>query len=109
MGLYDIYETLNKIDMCDNAYDFSTDYLGKSKSYYSVMKAKEKEASIDSILWLESVLREKIRDYSKFDYQRYKEKKCELINLHKQANQLSKNYRIAKGIDEEDGYDDEIS
>jgi hypothetical protein len=108
MGLYDIYETLNKIDLCDSAYSFSTDYLGKSKSYYSVLKAKEKEAGIDSILWLETVLREKIRDYSKFDYQRYKEKKDELVKLHKLANQLSKDYRIAKGIDKDEDYDDEI-
>ena len=108
MGLYDIYETLSKIRLCDSAYDFSTEYLGKSKSYFSVIKAQEKEASIDAILRLERVLRQRIIDYSKYDYQCYKEKKGELIRLHKLANQLSKDYLIAKGIKKEGDYDYEI-
>jgi len=96
MELDNIYRTLNEINLCDSAYEFSCDYLGKSKGYYGVIKSKEVSPSIDSILMLEEVLLEKIQDYSKYDYETYQQKKGQLTDLFKQAEQLRKEYCIAK-------------
>ncbi len=54
-----IYDTLKKEHFCASAYDFSERFLGKSKSYYSVIKTRHSNPSIDAIITLENVLQRK--------------------------------------------------
>lgn len=57
MLIEDVYQTLQKENLCDSAYDFSVRYLGKSKSYYSVIKARNEMPSITAISTLEAALK----------------------------------------------------
>ncbi|WP_167367348.1 DUF6626 family protein [Solemya elarraichensis gill symbiont] len=50
MLIDNVYEKLRENDLCSSAYEFSTNYLGKSRSYYSVLKARQLEPSISAIV-----------------------------------------------------------
>ena len=52
-----IYEKLHEQRLCKNAYDFSVRFLGKSKSYYSVLKTRNDIPSIETIATLEIALK----------------------------------------------------
>ena len=64
MLIEDVYTTLVNEKLCDSAYDFSQRYLGKSKSYYSVLKSRNISPSFDVILTLESSLQNTASLYS---------------------------------------------
>lgn len=53
MDIQTIYHSLRQARCCSSAYDFSENYLGKTRSYYSVLKAREKEPSLEAVLNLE--------------------------------------------------------
>ena len=57
MLIESIYEKLHDQNICDSGYDFSTRFLGKSKSYYSVIKSRKKQPSIEAISTLEIALK----------------------------------------------------
>lgn len=59
MLLEDVYAKLKKQHLCSSAYQFSVDYLGKSPSYYSVLKARNEEPSIEAVVTLEFALKQK--------------------------------------------------
>ena len=50
------YRELREADLCTNAYEFSERFLGKSRNYYSVLKARNLEPSIDALVSLEYAL-----------------------------------------------------
>ena len=52
-----IYKTLHDQNICDSAYDFSVRFLGKSRSYYSVLKTRKEEPSMEAIATLEIALK----------------------------------------------------
>lgn len=56
MLLDKIYQKLYDDNVCDSRYEFSTRFLGRSRSYYSVIKAKKLEPSISAISILETSL-----------------------------------------------------
>lgn len=67
MELIDIYKRLKTRDLCLNAYEFSQQYLGRAPNYFSVLKAKKRQASTQVLLNLYFALRERseaIRDPS---------------------------------------------
>ena len=52
-----IYKTLHDQNICDSAYDFSVRFLGKSRSYYSVLKTRNVQPSMEVIATLEIALK----------------------------------------------------
>jgi len=52
----EIYKDLKKQKKCNSGYQFSREFLGKSNSYYSVLKARKEEPTLDVITVLEYVL-----------------------------------------------------
>ena len=57
MLIEQVFEKLQNEKLCNSAYDFSVRYLGKSKSYYSVIKARKKMPGIATIATLEMALK----------------------------------------------------
>lgn len=64
MYLEGIYERMRDSHLCESAYEFSTVYLGKAESYYSVLKARNMEPSIDALVTLELSLINKASYYN---------------------------------------------
>lgn len=59
-----VYQKLRDQNICSSAYDFSVRFLGKSRSYYSVIKSRNEEPSIEVMSTLEIALRHASRQYS---------------------------------------------
>ena len=57
MLIESIYQILHDQSICDSGYEFSVRYLGKSRSYYSVLKARKEEPSIEALSTLEISLK----------------------------------------------------
>ena len=57
MLIESIYQKLHNQNICDSGYDFSVRFLGKSKSYYSVLKSRKEKPSIEAISTLEIALK----------------------------------------------------
>jgi len=81
MKLQNIFEELNRSYLCDNAYEFSTDYLGKCKSYYSVLKANKLNPSISTLAVLEVALMNKAGEYMNDEYDICKRRRKHLLKL----------------------------
>jgi hypothetical protein len=56
----EIYETLKHYKLTANQYDFSRNYLGQCKSYYSVCKAQQKIPSKATLIKLAMNLEEQV-------------------------------------------------
>ena len=56
MFLKEILTELKARKKCTSGYQFGPTYLGKSKPYYSVLKARNEEPSLDAIVVLEHKL-----------------------------------------------------
>lgn len=63
MLLEEIYTALRRQHLCTSAYDFSVNYLGKSPSYFSVLKARNDKPSIEAIVTLEMALHRRANLY----------------------------------------------
>jgi hypothetical protein len=59
MLLEKVYDELRQLHLCSSAYKFSVNYLGKSPSYFSVLKARNEEPSIEALVTLEAALNRK--------------------------------------------------
>lgn len=88
MELQDIFEELNEVRLCKSAYDFSTNYLGKSKSYYSVLKANKSEPSICTLAVLETALEEQANDYDNDKYEVFAARRNQLLSLSDRVRAL---------------------
>lgn len=53
MDIQTIYHSLRQARCCRSGYEFSEKFLGKTKSYYSVLKARDMEPSLEALLNLE--------------------------------------------------------
>lgn len=90
MLIEDVFQQLQKEKLCDSAYDFSTRYLGKSRSYYSVIKARNERPSIEAIATLEIALQNTANLYSKNSHP-------VIVKVHHSLCKLSNdvgNYRV---------------
>lgn len=68
MKIQSVYEELKGANLCKSAYDFSVVYLGKNRSYYSVLKATRSEPSIEALVMLDYVLALKAGELSHSDH-----------------------------------------
>ncbi|GEM_PF-1481664 len=57
----DIYTQLNRINLVKTQYEFSEKWLGKSKSYFSVLRSTQRDAAITVYLRLSKRLASQIR------------------------------------------------
>ncbi len=64
MIIEDVYMKLQQENLCGSAYDFSTHFLGKSRSYYGVIKTRKDKPSIEAIATLEVALKNTANLYS---------------------------------------------
>lgn len=89
-----VYQSLREHHLCSSAYDFSERFLGKSKSYYSVLKATHGEPSLAVMMNLEYSLRTTAKLYDHgIDLQLAKNKQIldELsgyVAIHRQNREL---------------------
>jgi|GEM_PF-4240410 len=57
MIIEDVFEQLKNDNVCRTAHEFSEDFLGRSPSYYSMLKARRREPSTETLITLEHALR----------------------------------------------------
>ena len=60
MYLEELYQEMREAQLVASAYEFSEKYLGRSRNYYSVLKARNMEPSIGAILALEYALQKQV-------------------------------------------------
>jgi hypothetical protein len=60
MYLENLYQEMRAAQLVASAYEFSEKYLGRSRNYYSVLKARNMEPSIGAILALEYALQKQV-------------------------------------------------
>ena len=96
MELQKIFDELHDVHVCNSAYEFSTRFLGKSKSYYSVLKAKELEPSIDALSILEIALKDKALSYANDKYEIFAVRRKQLLSLSDKVNALRQQQCIDK-------------
>lgn len=59
MQIQEIYEELKEGHLCKSGYAFSRDYMSKDRSYYSVLKARGQEPSIEAWVMLNYALQQR--------------------------------------------------
>jgi hypothetical protein len=72
MELTEIYKTLQQRKLVEDQYDFSTGWLGKSRSYYSVMISLQRKPSIEVLTTLLMRLKAKtqlLNEHGQFEVQ----------------------------------------
>ena len=104
MQLQKIFEELHGVRLCNSAYDFSTNYLGRSKSYFSVLKANQAKPSIDTLAILETALREKASDYDSDEYEIFTVRRNQLLSLSASVSTM-RNQRCIDALSE---YESEV-
>ena len=60
MELQNLYQQLHSNNLCDSGLQFSQEYLGKYKSYYSVIKATNAQANTNTLVHLDFALQRKL-------------------------------------------------
>ena len=60
MYLENLYQEMREAQLVASAYEFSEKYLGRSRNYYSVLKARNMEPSIAAIVSLEYALQKQV-------------------------------------------------
>ena len=60
MYLEELYQEMREAQLVASAYEFSEKYLGRSRNYYSVLKARNMEPSIGAILAFEYALQKQV-------------------------------------------------
>lgn len=81
--LEDIYRSLKEQNLLQSQYEFSSQWLGKSRSYYSALKAQGRNCTIEPLLALQHKLEQRklLLLYVKPDCPRHNmEPKIELLN-----------------------------
>lgn len=78
-----VYEQLRSDSVCASAYEYSKEFLGRSASYYSVLKAKKREPSFNVLLMLEVALKKKAELYENPKYPFIIRTRNHLLEMHK--------------------------
>lgn len=60
MKITDVYQQLKACHLCKSGYQFSREYLGRTDSYYGVLKLKNTEPSVQVLLTLYYSLHKRI-------------------------------------------------
>jgi len=90
MIIDDIYNELKNDDIVKNAFEFSTKFLNKNKSYYSVIKTRQQLPNLETMLYLDEMLNETADFYSKYNYPHFKRKNKRINELIHQLHQHTK-------------------
>jgi len=90
MLLEDTYNQLRFCNVVNNAYEFSTDFLGKNKTYYSVLKTRRQEPSVDTLIYLEIKLADTASFYKRYNYPHFKRTYNHLTKLINRLNNSNK-------------------
>ncbi len=88
MQIENIYKELKNCQLCESGYDFSENYLGKSKSYFSVLKARKELPSIEALVLLEVSLKEKARMFDDDGYEIYKIRRKQLLSMSEEVGRI---------------------
>ena len=88
MKLQKILEELQSGYLCDNAYEFSTAYLGKCKSYYSVIKSTGTSPSITTLSVLEAALLKKADEFKNSKFEVFTVRRNKLLGLRDKVKEM---------------------
>jgi hypothetical protein len=104
MRLQNIFEELETGYLCNNAYEFSAEFLGKSKGYYSVLKSRNLSPSISTLAVLEMALLNKANEFSNDEFPIFTVRRNKLLSLVDSVKEMRQQRCIAKlkGNDSED-------
>lgn len=81
-----MYHELQAMNLCQSAYDFSVNYLGKSKSYYSVLKARNEKPSVEAWVTLDYMLRQQMEWFKDDDDEQVRRTMSTLTELQQQVS-----------------------
>jgi len=87
MKIQEIYEELKQEQLCKTGYDFSRDYFNKDRSYYSVLKAKDMEPSIEALVMLNFALQRRERIFGVSEFEQVREKASKLNALQAEVSE----------------------
>lgn len=82
-----IYEELRNSNVCSSAYQFSREFLCRSSSYYSVLKARDYQPTTDVLMTLELALKKAAEYYSSQHYPHFIHTKNRLLLLLKEVRE----------------------
>ena len=57
MKIKEIFEELKAINICRNGYEFSEKYMGKNRSYYSVLISTNTEPSLSTFVTIREAIK----------------------------------------------------
>ena len=86
-----VYEQLRNDSVCESAYQFSREFLGKSSSYYSVLKSRKKQATTDVLFTLEYALENKAKAYSSNNYPFFIRTRNHLLQMKEEVRRYREN------------------
>ena len=90
MLLEDIYEQLRFDNVVSNAYEFSEWFLNKSPAYYSVMKSRNINPKLDTLLYLEAKLSESALFYKKYNTPNFIRTYNHIVKLNERLSNYNK-------------------
>ena len=93
-----VYEQLRSDSVCNSAYEYSREFLGRSASYYSVLKAQKKEPSFDVLLILEVALKKRAELYKSCNYPFFIRTRNHLLEMSKTVREYREQQIMMKFI-----------
>ena len=86
-----VYEQLRNDSVCASACQFSREFLGRSSSYYSVLKARKQHPTTDVLFTLEYALKNKAEAYSSNRYPFFIRTRNHLLQLQADVREYREN------------------
>ena len=86
-----VFEQLRNDSVCKSAYQFSREFLGKSSSYYSVLKTRKQNPSTDVLFTLEYALENKAKLYSRNNYPFFIRTRNHLLQMKEEVRRYREN------------------
>ena len=86
-----VYEQLRNDSVCESACQFSREFLGRSSSYYSVLKARKQHPTTDVLFTLEYTLKHKAEAYSSNSYPFFIRTRNHLLQLQTDVREYREN------------------
>ena len=86
-----VYEQLRNDSVCASACEFSRDFLGRSASYYSVLKARKQQPTTDVLFILEYALKNRAELYSSNRYPYFIRTRNHLLQLQTDVREYREN------------------
>lgn len=86
-----VFEQLKNDNVCESAYQFSKEFLGRSPSYYSVLKSRKKQATTDVLFTLEYALENKAKAYSSNKYPYFIRTRNHLLQMKEAVKEYREN------------------